>query len=242
MVKHYIFLSSSYSLGTRIALDYVLEQNLDFAKLDSILDTIINECGEDVSISTHSILTDSASWDSVPKKDHFFKDVKLIKSLDEFISLIKKDRVIDGLDVATYLLCKIKCTHLKIEKLAYLCFAEYLCKYDKELFKDYIYAYKYGPVVNSIYQKYKGYDNKNISIDSNLTLPFRSRILFAEDGLNKAFSIDETLEKYGNLSASDLVTLTHRKDTPWYVSGAGKDVYKIIDNDTIKQYHCNEMI
>lgn len=33
---------------------------------------------------------------------------------------------------------------IKIEKLVYLCFANYLCKYDKEFFDDAIFAYKYG--------------------------------------------------------------------------------------------------
>lgn len=199
MVRHFILMSSSYTLGKRIALDYIQEKESDYAEVKNILNTITKECGQDVSISTHSIQTESKSWASVGEKDHFFKDVELIKKLDKFIKLIQDDRVLKGLDVAKYILSKTKCTHLKLEKLVYLCFAEYLCKYDKELYKDDIYAYKYGPVVKSVYNRYKGYGYKEIEnqdIDSTgiSEMPSRSRILFAQSGLEKIKSIDETLK------------------------------------------------
>ena len=53
-------------------------------------------------------------------------------------------------------------------------------------------------------------------------MPSRSRIIFAEYGVEKINSIDETIEKYGKFSAGELVDLTHREDTPWAVSDKGK--------------------
>lgn len=154
-----------------------------------------------------------------------------------------------GLDIAKYLLCKVKCTHLKLEKLVYLCFADYLCKYNKELYKDEIYAYKYGPVVKSVYERYKGYgyreieqDDEEILAEGIYEMPSRSRIIFAESGFEKINSIDETIEKYGRLSASDLVDLTHRDYTPWAISGRGQNKDEIISNEVIKKFHCNEEI
>ena len=79
-----------------------------------------------MSISTHFIQTDSVSWESVCVKDHYFKGIEVIDNIDKFIKLIQKDRILNGFDVAKYILCKIKCTHLKLEKLVYLCFADYL--------------------------------------------------------------------------------------------------------------------
>lgn len=66
---------------------------------------------------------------------------------------------------------KIKCTQLKLQKLVYFCFADYLCDTGKELFTDKIYAFKYGPVVDSVWKKYKDYgyediDNENEDIDN----------------------------------------------------------------------------
>lgn len=37
-----------------------------------------------------------------------------------------------------------------------MCYADYLCATHKRLFEDKIYAFKYGPVVESVYEAYKG--------------------------------------------------------------------------------------
>lgn len=247
MITHYIIMSSSYTKGKRIALDYIMDDKAEYSKLKQILPKILEKCGEDVSVSTHFIQTDSKDWRSIVEKDYFFKEVELIGDINTFIKLINQDRVLIGLDVAKYILSKVKCTHLKLEKLVYLCFADYLCKYDKELYKDQIYAYKYGPVVKSVYEKYKVYgykeieqDNENIDTVNIFEMPSRSRILFAEDGVNKINSIDATLKIYGNFTANDLVNITHRKSTPWDISGRGEIENKIIENQIIKKYHCNE--
>lgn len=246
MITHYIIMSSSYSKGKRIALNNLVKEK-DYIELKEIVQDIIKKCGKDVSLSTHFVQTDSESWESVIEKDHFFKGVEVINSKEKFIELIQKDRTLKGLDVAKYILSKVKCTHLKLEKLVYLCFAEYLCQYGRELYIDRIYAYRYGPVVESVYEKYKGYGYKEIDdtdIDATdiFEMPSRSRILFAEEGISKIKSIDDTLEKYGVLSAGDLVDLTHKIDTPWFLSGEGKLNNKIIKNDIIKKFHCNECI
>ena len=47
-------------------------------------------------------------------------------------------------DVANFFLNKDSLTPKKLQKLVYLCFADYLCDTGKELFTDKIYAFKYG--------------------------------------------------------------------------------------------------
>ena len=42
-----------------------------------------------------------------------------------------------------------------------------------------------------------------------------SRFLQSLDEKNVIDSIQSTFKKYGNLTASELVTITHRKGTPW---------------------------
>ena len=245
MITHYIIMSSSYSKGKRIALDYPIKESEEYTKLKMIVPKIIEQCGEDVSISTHFIDTDSERWKSVVEKDYFFKGVELVKSIDDFIKIIQIDRTLLGIDVAKYIISRIQCTHLKLEKLVYLCYADYLCKYDKKLYQDEIYAFKYGPVVSSVYEKYKQYGYQKIEQDERiiletthfLELPSKSRILFAKDGIEKIKSIDETLEEYGKYTAEELVTITHKQLAPWDQSGKGKIEYKIIDDDTIKKYH-----
>lgn len=250
MITHFIFMSSSYSLGTRIALDFIVEEASIQEELKRDLDKIITECGRDVSISTHMIQAESKEWKSVCEADHFFRNVKVIETLEEFIKLIQKDRKLKGIDVAKYILSKITCTQLKLQKLVYFCFADYLCETGKKLFTDKIYAFKYGPVIDTVYKKYKEYGYKPIEeettdIDSNnvYEMPAKSRILFAVEGTEKMLSIEKTLKKYGNLTASQLVDLTHKENTPWSITHKNPSTSdSTIKLDTIKEYHKFETI
>lgn len=250
MITHFIFMSSSYSIGTRIALDFIVESEETQKEIKKDFDKIIKECGRDVSISTHMIQTKEATWESVCEADYFFKNVKVIENTEKFIKIIKKDRKLKGTDIAKYILTKIECTQLKLQKLVYLCYANYLCETDKELFTDKIYAFKYGPVVDSVLKKYKKYGYKEIEkeevkleIDSSLELPAKSRILFAEDGTGKIISIDKTLKKYGNLTAKQLVDLTHRLNAPWNMTKRKPWLsYAEMKDETIKKYHEFEKI
>ena len=250
MVTHFIFMSSSYSLGTRIALDYIVIGEGIQDELMGNLDRIMEECGHDVSISTHRIQAKDDSWESVCEADQYFIDVKVIEDIDEFIKLIQKDRELQGIDVAKYILSHVKCTQLKLQKLVYLCYADYLCSTGKGLFTDEIYAFKYGPVVDTVYAKYKKYGYKPIekeseNIDSkNISeMPSKSRILFAKDGLEKVQSIDKTLRKYSNLTASQLVEVTHRAKSPWSVTYKENWLFKQkMKDDVIKECHCYENV
>ncbi len=244
MKTHFIFMSSSYSMGKRIALDFIVDEKDIQDDLKEYLDKITSECGKDVSISTHMIQAEDATWESVCKADHFFKGVEVIDTPEKFIKLIKKDRKLEGIDIAKYILSKTKCTQLKLQKLVYLCFADYLCDTDKKLFTDAIYAFKYGPVIDTVYKRYKKYgykpiEEENQDIDVTVSeMPAKSRILFAEDGTEKIISIDTTLKKYGHLTAGQLVELTHRESTPWTMTRRAKwAFYSEIKPEIIKQYH-----
>lgn len=249
MVRHYIILSSSYSKGQRIALDII---GIDLGNIDiinQIIDKIKQTCGEDTSLSMHCIEAESAQWESVKKEDSFFEDVLVLKGEDEFIQLIQKDRTLSGLDVAKYILSRKSCTQLKLHKLVYYCYAEYLCSFHRRLFEDQIYAFELGPVVESVREKFKGSrnidneneDKKEIERKSSLKMPIRSRILFAEAGIRKLQSIDQTIEKYGDFTASKLVDLTHRTGTPWESIYDGTS-FQCISDDLIQEKHYLEVV
>lgn len=248
MIKHCIVVASAYSIGTRIALDYC-DEDLKLELLEQKIDYIIKECGEDISISTHFIQTESKNWKSVVETDKFFKDVKLISTEQEYVKILLADRDLIGLDVAKYILTKIPCTHLKLEKLVYMCYADYLCCEGKKLFEDKIYAYRLGPVVKSVYTKFKrsgfGFlsdeDNKKLYNTEQRKMPIQSRIIASKDGVKKLSSIDATLEVYGKMTASELVDLTHSSLGPWECSGSGKCHDKEITDELIKKYHQYEI-
>lgn len=250
MINHYIIMASAYSIGKRIVLDYCYENDLNMHTIQNDINYITKKCGEDISISSHSIQTKSSSWESVIRTDKFFKDTLVVKTKEEFVKIVLKDRELVGTDIAKYILSVIPCTHLKLEKLAYMCYADYMCSEGEKLFTDKIYSYKLGPVIESIYNKYtksgKGLleveDDKITYDEDEKKLPSRSRILASKDGLKKLLSIDKTLKMYGNYTASQLVDITHRKDTPWNKSGAGTESYIEISDELIKKYHKNENV
>ena len=251
MIKHYIIMSSSYTDGTRIALDITEDRLLNSTEISKVIRSIKDECGKDVPLSTHFIETESASWSSVAAYDPFFKDVVCVKTAEEFSEKIRKDRVLSGLDVANYILSKIKCTHLSLEKLVYFAYADYLCEYSDRLFEDKIYAFTHGPVVDSVYETYKRSGSLYVEplefgTDSVVhigvkELPARSRILFAKNGAEKLHSIDQTIQKYGKYTAGALVELTHRPGSPWSHVDSTKP-YQSISDELIKAHHHVESV
>ena len=186
MIKHYIIMSSSYTDGSRVALDITEDCFLNSKAIAEMIEEIRKNCGKDVPLSTHFIETESASWDSVVAYDPFFEDVECTKSTTAFSEKIKKGRVLSGLDVANYILSKIRCTHLSLEKLVYYAYADYLCEHSERLFEDHIYAFRHGPVINSVYETFKRSGSQYVKPfefgdDSDIRtgvkeLPARSRI------------------------------------------------------------------
>lgn len=251
MIKHYIIMSSSYTDGGRIALDITDKLSLNSKAIENIIHELRDNCGKDVPLSSHLIETASDSWDSVKEYDPFFDGVICTKSVSDFSEKIKTGRVLSGLDVATYILSKLKCTHLSLEKLVYFAYADYLCNYSDRLFEDKIYAFKLGPVVESVYETFKrsGYKCiESLEQDSGIglragidELPVKSRILFTKNGTEKLRSIDQTIKNYGECSASALVDFTHRKGSPWSKVDSSKE-YSIISDDLISKYHYIECI
>lgn len=246
MVKHYIIMSSSYTDGTRVALDITEADRLNSQTIAAIISEIKQSCGDDVPLSTHLIETESDSWRSVAAYDPFFEDVLSTRSVKEFSGRIIKSRVLSGLDVANYILSKIRCTHLSLEKLVYFAYADYLCEHSDRLFEDEIYAFTHGPVVRSVYETFKRSGSQYVKplefgSDSAVQgdvkeLPARSRILFARGGAEKLSSIDRTIERYGVCPAGALVELTHRAGTPWSYVDSSK-AYQVIPDELIRKYH-----
>lgn len=250
MYRHYIIMSSAYCIGSRIALDYIINSVKDFGIVQKDLEYIENHKENDLHLSSHSIQTDTPEWEAVVEKDGFFKGVKVINNKKEFINLINKDKDLSGLEVAKYILTKIPCTHLKLEKLVYLSYADYLCNTGEQLFHDQIFAYKLGPIISTVYKKYKKKKEKIIEVEDDeiiedetkLFNPLRSRIMSSKNGLKKVFSIDKTIEKYGNMEAFELVEITHKDKSPWRMSGGFKLHPRKINDDKIKQYHKYEEV
>lgn len=236
-MRHYVLIGSAYTLGHRIALHFTEQKEVDKIFTNN------SELIKKYPISIHIIEAEGKSWESVLQNDKFFDNIKIIKNSKEFFKLLKQNENLSGLDIAYYILSKYQCCHTKLEKLVYFCYADYFTKTQKKLFIDKIYAFDYGPVVESVFSKFKKkYDlqfDKQIQ-ETYKEQPLRSRILASENGVQKIFSINETLGNYAYLSAKELVNLTHCTNSPWDKAPKGK--YKVISDDLIKTYHKNETL
>ena len=235
-----------------MALHYSFPEGSDTSKVSMMIDSINSLYGgKPVSLSVHVKVTEDDSWESVVKKDPYFEDVRVIPSSQKFKSLILRDRFLKGVDVADYILTRLKCTHLKLEKLTYLCYADYLCKTGKKLFDDKIYAFKYGPVVETVRRKYDEISKEHpgeylqpqlLQFKPSHRLATRSRITFSEDGTEKLFSIEDTISKYRHYTGEQLMALTHKEGTPWSITYKAGEKFVPIADSTIKEYHLQEQV
>ena len=111
--------------------------------------------------------------------------------------------------VADYIICYFQkkgeeITHLKLQKLVYYSQAWFLALHNKRLFNDRFEAWIHGPVVRSLYHRFKDYSWKPIVEEVDCPI-FSNEI---DD------HIKEVLDAYGELTAEDLEYIVHR-ETPW---------------------------
>ncbi len=117
-------------------------------------------------------------------------------------------------DVANFFISMTDCdagdliTNLKLNKLLYFAQGEYLARTKTPLFDDKIEAWNLGPVVPSVYQKYKVLGkNPIMTVDED----------YSENNLSSE-EIDillDVLREYGKYQTSYLVKMTHEDNTPW---------------------------
>lgn len=95
-------------------------------------------------------------------------------------------------------------TNLQLQKLTYVCHGLSLSSFDRPLIVDDVYAWKYGPVIPSVYFRFKGYGASCIHEMSDSIIDQDSESI-----------IRDVVTKLGDLTGSQLVELTHRTGSPW---------------------------
>jgi uncharacterized phage-associated protein len=116
--------------------------------------------------------------------------------------------------IANFFLSKIEqqkgdsITPLKLQKLVYYAQAWHYTIFDKTLFDDKIEAWTHGPVVRSLWERFRGV-GKDSSIDiSSIDL---EKTNFSSETLRL---LEEVNQIYGEHTGSYLEALTH-SETPW---------------------------
>ncbi|MCM3024618.1 Panacea domain-containing protein [Heyndrickxia ginsengihumi] len=242
---HFIAIMSHYHKGTRVGWHYASTEKLDKEVIDTFFKKVEKKCGE-IQFGIHKLSTESVSWRSVVKKDRFFHDVSVTDNMETFIEYVSSDQELSATDVAKFVLTVIPSSHLKLQKLLYYCYAEFLERTGQKLFKEPIVAYKYGPVVESVFRKFKIHGSSIIdyqedesfilSTEEIATTPSFIKVVSSEHGIAALDCILSVLDDYGASDPFDLVEKTHQKGSPWdrvYKPGANS----IITDDLITQYH-----
>ncbi|QIW79429.1 Panacea domain-containing protein [Bacillus tequilensis] len=245
MAFHFIAIVSDFSGGRRYGWHYSSEDQLDKEYIKLFITRIKKECGH-VQFGIHKLTTDDISWDSVVQMDSFFDDVIITNRIDDFIEVVSNDQQLSAYDVAKFVLAIYPVSHLKLQKLLYYIYSEFLLRTGSKLFKDPIVAFKYGPVVEDIFHRYRIHGSSQIDYKEDETFLLRTqevaytpsliKIWTSEYGTAALQCIKDTLLKYGELDAFHLVDKTHQEGGPWaraYKPGQNCE----ITDDLIIQYH-----
>lgn len=218
-------IKEKYNIGARPLSKLLGWGELTFTRyLEGFLPTI------EYSNTLQEIYDDPYKFQSIllKNKDKILKSAfyKSLKALNKIIN--SSTSKIET--VSQYLIDNsLEITQLSLNKLLYYANGFSLALFNKTMFNDKAYAWKYGPVYPSIYKKYKQFKKSKILDKTNVV--FDSITQQEKDILN--ILIKDVL-KYGS---TILVELTHN-ETPWIESydNNNEQGNNIIEKDKINSY------
>ena len=135
---------------------------------------------------------------------------------------------------------------LKLQKIIYFAHGQFLAEYDDNLVNEPFHAFKFGPLISSIYHEYKKFGNNPIDkYMSELTFTESTpswKVNFIPENDNATHKLlKNTLLKYSEYTGNLLSKMTNIPDGPWhktYSEGLKLGIKngKEIPNKVIQQY------
>ena len=139
-------------------------------------------------------------------------------------------------------------TPLKMQKLVYFAHGWYLALFSEPLIGEAIQAWKYGPVIGSLYRLLKQYGNgairesiRVITQEGDQPARIRQEGLSATEIANARAVVARVWEQYGKFTASQLTTLTHSPDSPWSQTPNKERLERPIPNTRITEYFRHQL-
>ncbi len=133
-------------------------------------------------------------------------------------------------------------TPMKLIKLCYIAHGWHLAYYNEELLDEVVYAWKYGPVIDSVYQEFRHYRNSQIT-ELYKGAPGSNGYPMPDEKI-KPF-LDAIWNAYGKYDGIALSSMTHQPNTPWDIvwnkNGGHSRKYAIIPNDLIKSHYIEKI-
>lgn len=120
-------------------------------------------------------------------------------------------------------------SNLQLQKILYFLVRDFYKKTSRFLFVEDFIAYPLGPVVQEVYEVYRGYGSSKIfdktSPEAKLDEETKS-------------TVDSILNRYIRETAFNLVNLSHCKGGAWQQTIDHKGPYRVIDKELIKKDDC----
>lgn len=138
----------------------------------------------------------------------------------------------------------IDLTPMKLIKLAYIAHGWYLGLNGDSLINESVQAWKYGPVIPSIYQEFRPYGNSKID---KLAYKYdeQMKVFIPLPNEDKNEFLNKIWDVYKQYNGLQLSTLTHQEGTPWDIvwnKENGKNINAaIIRNDLIKDHYLQKL-
>ena len=118
-------------------------------------------------------------------------------------------------------------SNLKLQKMLYFAQGEALKDYGSVAFEDQIEVWNYGPVVRTVYEKFRHYGAS----------PICKRYDTPTINGDIKSVVDRVTAQYGDQSAWDLVQETHKNGTPWKIAlDSGRSTISV---RSMKEYFCS---
>jgi uncharacterized phage-associated protein len=125
-------------------------------------------------------------------------------------------------------------TPMQLIKLVFLCHGWMLGLYGRHLINEPIEAWRYGPVIKSLYDEVKKY--KSDAVENPIQSKIRNWHANQFDEIEENI-IKQVYEKYGHFTGIELSSLTHANGSPWHVTWSKGGTNLTISNDLIENYY-----
>lgn len=138
----------------------------------------------------------------------------------------------------------VSITPMKVLKLVYIAHGWHLGIRKEPLITEQTEAWKYGPVIESVYRVFRKFGRNDIDSLQFLSKDDKAEFTDLLKNTDDRALLDRVWEVYRDYTATELSSLTHMPETPWYTTwnekGGSLKSGAIIPNAAIRTYYENK--
>lgn len=128
---------------------------------------------------------------------------------------------------------KMPVSPMKLQKMVYFLYAEYLYRERDSLFSERFEVWKYGPVLDDVYQAFRAFGSKPVKgfmPDAN----GKYRLIELESDLGLYNCFESVWRRYSQMTGIELSKITHRQCGAWYSALSNKRTF-LSDEDIFRE-------